>query len=346
MVRSGSTPLLKDVAAAAGVSSTTASLILNGKTESFPSTTVDRVRDAADSLGYRPNGPARSLRRQRTHTIGVVSDQIATTPFAGSMIRGAQEAAWKAGHVLTLVDTEGDAEVEETAIEALLERRVDGLIYACMKHRVVDVPDAVSAVPTVLLDARCEDSELASVVPDEVGGAYAAVRHLTGAGHRRVAFIETADPVPAAVERLIGYRKALEEAGIDFDPSLVIADPHEGAYPLPALEELLIRPDRPTAIFAFNDRTAFGVYNTARRLGLEIPTDLSVVGFDNLEGVANWLDPGLTTVQLPHYEMGRWAVEHLERLIQGEEISPEQYRMPCPLVERASVVPPRGRTVV
>lgn len=322
------------------MSPTTASLILNGKTDGFAADTVARVRQAAEALGYRPNALARSLRRQRTHTIGVISDQIATTPFAGAMIRGAQEAAWKAGHVLMLIDTDDDREMESAAIDALLDRQVEGLIYARMKHRVVRVPCTAASVPTVLLDARCDDAHIPGVVPDEVGGARSAVRHLLVTGHRRIGFVQTTDPVPAASERLRGYRSALAEAGIDFDPELVVEDPHEGAFPLPALEALLQRPDRPTALFAFNDRTAFGVYNTARRLGIAIPSDLSVVGFDNLEGVADWLDPGLTTIQLPHYEMGVWAVDHLERLIQGERIPPEQHRMSCPLVERASVAPP------
>lgn len=340
VARSDLTPLLRDVAVAAGVSPTTASLILNGKTDNFAAATIERVRETALSLGYRPNGLARSLRRQRTHTIGVVSDQIATTPFAGAMIRGAQEAAWEAGHLLMLIDTDDDLEAEGAAIEALLERRVEGLIYARMKHTIVEVPPTLREVPATLLDARTELADLPSVVPDDFGGARKAMDHLLSVGHRRIGFVQTTDDVPAAEERFSGYRLALEEAGQPFDPELVVEDPHEGAQPVTALEDLLRSRHRPTALFAFNDRTAFGIYNTARRVGLAIPDDLSVVGFDNLEGVAGWLDPGLTTVQLPHYEMGRWAVEHLERLIGGERMAPEQFRMPCRLVRRASVCPP------
>jgi LacI family transcriptional regulator len=148
-----SAPSLRDVAAAAEVSRTTASLILNGKTDDFSPTTVARVLEAAQRLRYRPNAVARSLRRQRTHTVGVISDQIATTAPAGATIRGAHEAAWKAGHVLVVIDTGGDVEFERVAIGALLERQVDGLLYARMKHLVVDVPAELSEVPTVLLNA-------------------------------------------------------------------------------------------------------------------------------------------------------------------------------------------------
>jgi len=332
---------LKDVAGVAGVSSATASLILNGKTDSFPGGTIERVRSTASELGYRPNAIARSLTRQRTHTIGLISDTIATTPFAGATIRGAQEAAWAAGHVLMLIDTEGDAAVERAGIDAMHDRRVDGLLYARMHHEIVEVPEQLGHVPTVLLDARATTADFASVVPDEIGAARSAVSHLISAGHRRIGLVQTFDPVVAADERLAGYRHELEANGISFDPTLVVRNELDGVAS-PALVEFLSGPDRPSAVFCFNDLMAFVVYNTAQRLGLSIPGDLSVVGFDNQETVAKWLDPGLTTLQLPHYEMGRWAVEHLERLIQGEDVSPEQHRMPCPLVERQSVGPPKN----
>lgn len=331
---------LKDVADSAGVSSATASLILNRKTKGFAAGTVERVEAAAVDLEYRPNAVARSLRRQRTHTIGLISHEIAASPFAGATIRGAQEAAWTAGHIIVLIDTEGDDELESAAIDALLERQIEGVLYARMRHEIIEVPAGLAGVPTVLVDARTRSVNYTSVCPDEVGGARTAVETLVEAGHRRIAFLQSDDDVPAAGERLVGYRSALENAGMVVDQSLIVSDPSEGTSVDAALG-LLTRPDPPTAIFCFNDRTAFGVYNASHRAGLSIPDDLSVVGFDNQETVALRLDPSLTTMQLPHYEMGRWAVEALERLIQGEDIDHEQVRMPCPLVERHSVAPPK-----
>ena len=328
---------LKEVAADAGVSSATASLILNDKTDAFPASTIDRVRESAARLGYRPNALARSLRSQRTHTIGLISDEIATTPFAGAMIRGAQEAAWKAGHVLMHIDTEGDYEMEQAALEAMLERKVDGLVYARMHHQVVDIPDVLTEVPAVLLDAREPTETLASVVPDERSGAKGAVEHLIAMGHTRIGFVQCVDPIPAAYQRLEGFQTALEEAGLDYNERWTVIDPLEPGGHALEVDRLLTGSDRPTALFCFNDRMALGAYNSARRLGLRIPEDLSVVGFDNLETVAPWLDPGLTTVELPHYEMGRWAVDYLERLIGGESLAPEQHLMECPLIERNSV---------
>lgn len=334
---------LKDVAFAAGVSLATASLILNDKTDSFAPATIDRVRTSAHDLSYRPNAVAQSLRSKRTHTIGLLSDTIATTPFAGATIRGSQEAAWKSGHVLVLIDTEGDPDVERAAVDAFLERQVDGLLYARMHHEVVNVPDELAGIPVTLLDARDTSDNYSSVVPDEAGGARTAVAHLAAAGHTRIAFVQSSDPFPAAKERLVGYQQALDDAGLPYDPRLVVFDDPSNPRAPATVTELLTRQVPPTGVFCFNDRIAFGVYNVAHRVGLSIPHDLSVVGFDNQETVADWLDPGLTTIQLPHYEMGRWAVEELERQIRAESTHPIHHRMPCPLVERHSVAPPQTK---
>lgn len=336
----GRTVLLKDVAARAGVSSTTASLILNNKTDAFPDQTVSRVRQAARDLGYRPNRLAQSLRQNRTHTIGLISDDIATTPFAGAMIRGAQEAAWKAGHVLVLIDTEGEADVERAALETMLDRKADGLVYARMYHQVIEPPRPTPDLPLVMLDARAPDASVPSVVPDEEGGTRAAVNHLIEVGHTSIGFVQTADIVPAATERLAAFRNTLARAGLPDDEAPVVHDPLLPGSTPEEVVDLLQNAPRPTALFCFNDQSAHNVYNAARRLGLHIPEDLSVVGFDNQETIAPWLDPGLTTVQLPHYEMGRWAVERLEQVISGGESEAVQFRMPCPLVVRDSVAPP------
>lgn len=338
-------PLLKDVAARAEVSLTTVSMVLNGKAgPNIPPDTQARVVAAAAELGYRPNAMARGLRRQRSDTIGVISDEIATTPFAGAMLQGAQDAAWAAGVVLLLVNTGRDRGMEARAIEIMLDRQVDAIVYATMFHQVVSPPPALRDVRAVLLDARTADASLPSVVPDEVGAARSAVETLVEHGHRRIGWVTTAEPVPAAIERFAGYRSVLEEHVIAFDPSLVAAgaagDTHSG---VDAAGRLLDRPDRPTALFCFNDRMAMGAYRAIWLRGLRVPHDISVVGFDNTEQIAPWLDPPLTTMQLPHYEMGRWAVEHVLRDpgLEGEgEISPQR-RMPCPRIERASVAAPQ-----
>jgi len=328
----------------AGVSRTSVSLVLNKKPgHGIPESTVRRIHDAARELGYRRNAMAAGLRSSTTDTIGLISDVVATTPFAGQMLHGAQEMAWKARKLISVINTEGDPEVERAAVTQVLERRMEGALWATMYHRVIPRPRGLDGIPVVLLDARTEDGSLPSVVPDDLGGGRAAVAHLVAAGHRRIAFVNAEDGVPAAILREQAYREVLAEAGVAFDPSLLVLG--EGT---PGGEQaglrLLDRPDRPTAIFCFNDRMAMGVLRAARRLGLSVPHDLSVVGYDNHEVLAPWMDPPLTTVQLPHLEMGRWGTEHLLALIDGRidpAAPPEQKRMPCPLVIRDSVGPPR-----
>lgn len=333
---------MKDVAKRAGVDTSTVSLVLSDKPVALTEETRRRVRAAAAELGYQVNALAAGLRRRTSDTIGVVSDLIATTPHAGQMVQGAQDAAWSAGRMLMMINTGGDAEVEDRAIAALLGRQVDGIVYAAMYHRVVEPPAALHEVPSVLLDARSDDQSLSSVAPDEAGGARAAVAHLIELGHRRIGYLQSDAAIPAAEERLHAYRETLAQHGIGLEAWLIVEglDEHEGGRA--AAARILERPDRPTALFCFNDRMAAGAMHKAHQLGLSVPRDLSLVGFDNEELVAPLTEPPLTTVQLPHYEMGQWAVERLLRQISGEQLEPEHHRVPCPLVLRESVAPPRA----
>ena len=333
---------MSDVAAAAGVSTTTVSLVLSDKAgSSIPDITKERVFEASRALGYRTNAVARNLRRQSSETIGLISDTIASTPYAGLMIHGADQVAAAAGMTLMIINTERDPDVETRAIESLLGRQVDALIYATMWHQVVEPPPALREIPSVLLDARSTEPSDSWVVPDEEGGGHTATSHLIEQGHRRIGYIHEENVYPAQLERLAGYRRALDEHGIDFDPALVAVDLNDPFGGTAATARLLELPEPPTAIQCFTDRMAMGAYRAIRRAGLSIPNDISVIGFDNQDQIAPWLDPPLTTVQLPHEAMGRWAVEHLLRVLSGEADGPRQQRLECPLVVRDSVAPPR-----
>ena len=228
----------------------------------------------------------------------------------------------------------------------MLQYEVEGVLYAAMYHRVVELPATLAGVPTVMLDARSEDPAVPAVVPDEVAGGRTAVTELLRSGHRRIGFATNRDDIPATHGRLKGYQDALRDAGISFDPRLVVAgesDRPGGGYQ--AARTLLSLPDPPTALFCFNDRMAMGAYRAAAELGLSIPADLSVIGFDNQEIIADGLYPGLTTVALPHYEMGQWAMRTLLRLIEspgGRRAGTGPHLMPCPLVRRDSIGPPPG----
>jgi LacI family transcriptional regulator, galactose operon repressor len=333
---------MSDVAAASGVSTTTVSMVLSGKAgTSIPTSTQERVLDASRNLGYRANAVARNLRIRTSDTIGLVSDVIASTPFAGAMIHGAHQAAQAAGKLLLIVDTDRDADIETKAIDTLHDRQVDAIIYATMYHRVIEPPASLREAAWVVLDSRTEDPADSWVVPDEAGGAAAATRHLIEQGHRRIGYLRDSHHNPADIERLAGYRRTLDEAGVAFDPELVVEDLDNPFGGHAAAARLLRLADPPTAIQCYNDRMAMGAYRAVRHAGLSIPGDLSVVGFDNQSQIAPWLDPPLTTVQLPHEAMGRWAVEHVVGVLGGEIEGPRQRRMECPLVVRESVTPPR-----
>jgi LacI family transcriptional regulator len=331
---------ITDVASAAGVSIATVSAALNDvESARISADTRQRVREVAASLGYAPNRLARGLRVQRSGTIGFIGDRVATTPYAVEMILGALEAARAADQVVLLTNTEGDPDLEARELATLLQHQVDGVLYATMYHRSVEVPAGLGATPVVLVDAEASDPAVSSVVPDEVAGAVSAVGELLSHGHRRIGFINNSEPILAASGRLEGYEAALRRAGIDPDPALIVTavPTPEGGYQ--ATRQLLELAARPTGLFCFRDLMVLGVYQAAAEAGLRIPQDLSIVGFDNMEFTAA-LHPGLTTVALPHYEMGTWGVEQLLALMESPPAKAKQVKLSGQLIRRRSVAPP------
>ncbi|MGQ0600978.1 MAG: LacI family DNA-binding transcriptional regulator [Anaerolineales bacterium] len=328
---------MKDVAKRAGVSQATVSYVVNDTDgQNIPQETRERVRAAASELGYRPNVAARNMRTQRSNLIGFVTDTIATTPHAGAIIKGAQDVSRTHQKLLLLVNTEGDAAVETAAIETMLEHRVEGIVYATMYHRQVVVPENLRETRAVLLDCFSADRSIASVVPDEVGGGRRATEALLQKGHRRIGFLNNFEPVPATLGRLEGYRQALAAHGIEFDESLIRTGESLARGGYQCAQDLMQGPNRPSALFCYNDRMAMGAYDALRKLNLSVPEDVAVIGFDNQEIVAAALHPALSTMELPHYQMGEWAVRHL---LEGtlEESQPVQKVLDCPFVARESI---------
>ena len=338
-----STVGIRVVAKAAGVSTTTVSHSLNDVGRISPATR-ERVRRIAAELGYAPNHLARGLRTQRSETIGLLGDEIVTTPFAGQIIAGAQEAAKAHGSLLLIFNTNGEPEQEEREALLLKQRKVDGVLYAAMFHRQVTIPATLADVPVVLVDAISDDPSISSVVPDEVSGGRDAVSLLLSAGHRRIGFLNGEDDIPATHGRLKGFEEALAAAGVEPNRSYVLQVPASSSGGYQGGLSLLQRPDRPTGIFCFTDRVAMGCYQAAAELGLRIPDDLSIVGFDDLQIISEALRPGLSTIALPHFEMGAWAINRLyaelDARSRGEVLPPEHLVLPGPVVRRSSVAPP------
>lgn len=347
-----SRPTAKDVAELAGVSRSAVSMVLNGRGDgNIAPAKQQAVLDAARELGYTPDAVALSLRTQRTRTLGLVTDGIASSAFGGRLLEAATATADAHGYVVVVADTHFDAHREDRSLRVLHDRRVDGLLLAAMSNVEVHPHPQVHRVPAVLAHCVDADGVLPSYVPDERDGGRRAAQALLDAGHRDVVLLAgtehsvTYSHLRAVAGREAGYRDALSAAG------LPVRDPVETGWEVAdgyrAATAVLsgVRPgERPTGVLCANDRVAVGVVLAACALGLSVPRDLSVVGFDDDESLAATMVPALTTVQLPFREMGERAVLDLLARLSGEEDDEApagSTLLPCPLVERGSVAPPR-----
>lgn len=329
---------LADVARRAGLSVSAASMILNGRPDTRLSAEAhERVHSAAAELGYRPNVAARGLKTDKTHTIAFISDIVATTRFASGLIKGALSAAEARGHVMMVLETGGEPRRETEAIEAALDRQVDGLVFAAMRARELFLPDVAMDTPVVLVNAtnaRFPDC----VLPDEFAGGRSAVEALVAAGFTDdIALLgynaqqeELLFRSATVADRVAGIHAAMASHDITFqeETSVWVWEPDKGYE---AAKKLLRRRKRPAAILAMNDRLAFGAYQAIAEVGLRVPEDISILSFDNDE-LAAYLRPGLTTVALPHEAMGSQAVD---MLLSGTPTG--EVRVPMPLIERQSV---------
>lgn len=323
---------MKDVAVRAGVSQSTVSFVLNGLEDMrISADTRRRVMEAADALGYRPRAAGRPPKSPGLRVIGMMIDEIATSPFAAISIEGVQEEAWKQNVLVEVVMTGGDHAYEAAILRKWAADRVVGVIYCSILTRQVEPPEALSRHRAVFLNCHDDKRRFASVVPAERRGGEAATEALIRAGHRRIAFISGERWMEASDQRLEGYERALRAAGLPVDPSLIV----EGNY-LPsggraATLDLMSRPVRPDAIFCANDLMAVGCYEALKELGERVGETIAVMGYDDQE-IAQHLSPALSTVLLPHREMGQWCTDY----ILGNSGNGEQVRMNCPLVLRAS----------
>ncbi|MBD3689138.1 LacI family DNA-binding transcriptional regulator [Nanchangia anserum] len=337
---------LADVAREVGVSTAAASMVLSGRYRGRVSEPrADAIRQAADRLNYVRNELALGLRTAQSDTIGFITQQVASTPYATTLIAAATETARAYGHLLIVIETDGDPDAADAAIRDLSSHQVRGVAYASMYHRRVRVPRHAGD-GLIILDGYTEDPHICALVPDEVQGAHDAVAHLVTLGHRRVAFLNDCDSVDAAPLRRRGVEMALAEAGLALLPSCTrTVNTRAYAEMKQATRDILTQPDRPTAFFCYNDSTAIVVAQVAAELGLKIPDDLSLVGFDNFTTLIEFSVPSLTTVQLPHADMARWTITSLVTgtpPADGPAPDPgtARYRFPCPLIVRGTTAPP------
>lgn len=331
---------LADVARRAGVSSTTASYVTRGRRDMRISVEAERrVLSAARELGYRPSLLARGLRTQLTQTVGLMSDVVASEPYAGELIRGAMAAALQRQRLIFVGESGGDEALEDRLIQAMLDRGVDGFLYATMHTRAVRLPESLRHQSVVLVNCVSGQRGARAVVPDERGAGASAARALIDAGHRHGIYLvgESPEYVIAGRERLDGITAELAAVGIKLAGQLPSLWWPDSGYQ--AVRGLLASGARPGALICLNDRIAMGAYQAITAADLQVPDDISVVSFDDSD-LASWLRPQLTSVAIPHLELGRRSAELLFDGPTGGLIE----RIPMPLRMRSSVGPPARRS--
>jgi LacI family transcriptional regulator/LacI family repressor for deo operon, udp, cdd, tsx, nupC, and nupG len=326
---------IKDIARAAQVSHSTVSRALRNSPLVSAETSA-LILKIARERGYTVSSVARSLVTKRTNTIGVVVTTIAD-PFAGEVVGGIEESAGDHGYSVILATCHGDPALELRAVQSFLERRVDGVLVMASSVGSRYLPMLADMnEPIVLINSHEPGEFTYSVRIDDFHGAQTAVRHLIELGHRRIAYIGDRFGLQSNVERLAGYRATLKAAALSAAPELWIdgeSGPEGGGKAMSLLMEL---PQRPTAVFCYNDRQALGALRSAREHGLRVPADVSIVGYDDLF-LASYTDPPLTTIQQPKHEMGRNAMEILLELLSGG--TPQSKTSRGTLIVRQSTAP-------
>jgi LacI family transcriptional regulator len=335
---------LADVGRQANVSTSIASLVLSGKYEGrCTAETAQEVRKAASELGYRANRLARGLRKQSTKVLGLLSIEVATSPYAGSMILAAQQEARAQDYDLLFVEVENSHDSIQQGFDLLSEHQADGVLIFSYFHQSISLPKR-RFKNIVCANGFDSENVYDSFTPNEYASFMQTLDLLGTAGHKTVAFLADSSGYPASIERLRAYENAREKYQWSRSDSLVVSsvttDPGTGYK---STHEILERTPDTTAVVAFNDQLAMGAYQAAKELNLRIPEDLSIVGFDDLELISAGLRPGLTTVRLPHAEMGELAVKRLiQRCKSKEELSREKHEIICSLVSRQSISAPRS----
>ncbi|MEZ5220550.1 MAG: LacI family DNA-binding transcriptional regulator [Ilumatobacteraceae bacterium] len=328
---------IDEVASRAGVSIATVSRVMNGRYGVAPAT-ASRVRSVIDELGYESNLVARSMRSQETRIIAVLVCGI--EPFSAELLKGAATELEHSGYALMVFSggRTGEAGWEQRYLSQVSGTFADGTILVAPT-----VLEVEATHPVVAVDPHVGGSNLPTVVAENFDGACAAVEHLVALGHRRIGFLAGRADLESARRREAGYLEALDRAGIAFDPELVAVGDFQEEAAAAAARTLLSLPDRPTAIFAANDLSAIQVVRVAGELGLHVPDDVSVVGFDNIPESA-LVEPPITTVDQSIQELGREAVRLLLQLLRDGTPAETPHRtLPTHLVVRRSSGAPRHR---
>jgi LacI family transcriptional regulator len=331
---------IKDVAKKAGVSIATVSYVVNDKR--FVSDPVrKKVLHAIKELDYQRSDLARSLRQKKTLMIGLVIPDN-TNPYFAEIARGMEDASFDLGYNVIFCNTDGNSDKEVSYIKMLTSKGIDGitLVPSYPLDRLIPLLKTVR-IPLVLLDRHLDELETDAVYVDNVRGGQEAVKYLLDLGHRRIACISGPQVIPSGLHRLEGYQKALAEAGIPFDKSIVYNGNFHSKNGYEGFQELMKVKPAPTAIFACNDLMALGVLSAAHKAGLRIPEDLSVIGYDDVSFADDTIPP-LTTMAQPKYRMGQIAAKMMVDRLKDPSSAFQKKPLLARLITRDTCGPVKG----
>ena len=332
---------IKDIARLCGVSVTTVSRVINNKTDSIGDETVKKIRSKIEEVGYKPNTVARSMITGKSHTIGLVIPDV-RNPFFSELARGVEDYMNSHEYGVFLCNTDSSMDKEHQYIDLLKGKFSDGMIFTTQNN--YELSDYFSELienkyPMVLIERYINGLEdLPGIYLDNRGGAEKVCRLITDKGHRQIACISGPGETTNARLRLEGYKDALSDAGIEINNSLVIEGDYRYGSGYRCMKKLLSEQrGRFTAVFACNDMMALGAYKALEEEGLRVPDDISLAGFDNIK-FPDVLQPKLTTVDLPAYEMGARASEMLLKIMNKTGLEEPVYRYSLDVVDRGSVL--------
>ncbi|AUW06471.1 MULTISPECIES: substrate-binding domain-containing protein [Vibrio] len=328
---------MKDIAKLAGVSTSTVSHVIN-KTRFVSEEISERVNNAAKELNYyAPSALARSLKVNRTKTIGMLVT-TSTNPFFGEVVKGVERSCYQKGYSLILCNTEGDNERMRESINTLLQKRVDGLILMCssLEGERIDVFERYPDIPVVVMDWGPMLFTSDKIQDNSLRGGYLAAKYLIDCGHKEVGCITGPLIKHQAQMRYEGYKRAMLEAELEFNANWIVESDFECEGGYQAFKKMVERGPLPSSIFVSNDMMAMGVINAANELGIQIPEQLSIIGYDDIH-IAKFMSPSLTTIHQPKYRLGQAAVETLLRKLDEKSDEAQVVQLEPTLVERNSV---------
>ena len=327
---------IKDVAKAAGVSVATVSRVLNNSA-TVSETATEQVNNAIEKLGYSPNFLGRNLRKCETNVILAIIPSTEQT-FYSDIIRGMQTAASDYGYDILLSTSNSTYSIEMRLLNMVFNRTVDVAILLGTQLDAQTLKELNQKHYIALCCERVENAEVLTVTVDDEGGAYTAVNNLIKNGHKKIGIVSTNVNALSSMDRENGYRRALEENGIEFDEKYIYRGTYDFQHGALAFDYFKSLPEPPTAIFCISDILAVSVVKQALHEGYKVGEDISVCGFDNIL-LSSMYTPGITTIEQPCYDIGRTVVEELIKNIQRETKSNKQIQLPYKLVERESVKP-------